>query len=479
MNTRAGKWLRSVGGGIVVIAIVVGVAAAAMPRVQDWLKPQPAENTPSHGPIEPQVALADRPNTLTLPPEIDKKLGIQVVTATRPATGPQIRIDGSTGLDPDWTHWARPRFSGELVYIASVPTLERDAGGKTATRPLSADDFVEEGQLLAVVWSKDLGEKKSELVDALAQLRLDTETLERQEELSKKGVVPIRTLEEARRRVDGDRVAVARVERTLRVWRVSDAELDQIRAEARRLFERRLQPAEENPLRGQPETDWARVEVRAPFSGVVIERNVGPHDIVDTSTVIFKIAKIDRLLVQANAYEESLPALLSLSPERRRWQVRLKADPTAPPVEGAIKHIRHVLDPATQTVFVVGYVDNARGLLRSGQFVTATVTMPAAEGVVAIPTGALVEDGWQSTVFVQLDPARPEYTMLRVQVAQRFQDHVLVRSRLGPEVQRLSDQDEKLGLLPLSPLPEGTRVVASGSVVLKAELAEQMAKAKK
>jgi cobalt-zinc-cadmium efflux system membrane fusion protein len=255
--------------------------------------------------------------------------------------------------------------------------------------------------------------------------------------------------------------------------------MKQIRDEAQRLFERRSLLADARPAPDQPENDWARVELRAPFSGIVVERNVAPHDIVDTSTVIFKIAKMDRLLIQANAYEESLPALLSLTPERRRWQVRLKADPAAQPMEGAIKHIRHVLDPATQTVFVVGYVDNAKALLRSGQFVTATVTLPPPEGVVSIPTTALVEDGWQSTVFVQLDAAKLEYTMLRVQVTQRFQDHVLVRGQLTPEAQRLSPQDEKLGLLPFSPLPEGTRVVASGSVVLKAELAEQLAKAKK
>jgi cobalt-zinc-cadmium efflux system membrane fusion protein len=479
MSARAGKWLRSIGGGIVVVAIVVGVAAAGMPRVHDWLKPTASSEVSAVRSEGPQAALTNNSSSLLLPPEIQKKLGIQTVTVTRPATGPQIRLDGSTGLDPDWTHWARARFSGELVYIASVPTLERDADGKTKTRPLSADDFVEEGQLLAVVWSKDLGEKKSELIDALSQLRLDTETLERQEELYKKGGVPIRTLEETRRRVEGDRIAVARAERTLRVWRVSDDEMKQIRDEAKRLFERRLLPADARSTLDQPENDWARVELRAPFSGMVLERNVGPHDIVDTSTVIFKIAKMDRLLIQANAYEESLPALLSLAPEKRRWQVRLKADPAAQPMDGSIKHIRHVLDPATQTVFVVGYVDNSKGLLRSGQFVTATVTLPVPEGVVSIPATALVEDGWQSTVFVQLNPPRLEYTMLRVQVTQRFQDHVLVRSELTPEAQRLSPQDEKLGLLPFSPLPEGALVVASGSVELKAELAEQMSKAKK
>ena len=36
---------------------------------------------------------------------------------------------------------------------------------------------VYQGQVLAVIWSRDLGEKKSELVDGLSQLRVDEESL--------------------------------------------------------------------------------------------------------------------------------------------------------------------------------------------------------------------------------------------------------------------------------------------------------------
>ena len=57
--------------------------------------------------------------------------------------------------------------------ILALGTLD----DKPNERPLRHGDKVTVKQLLAVIWSKDLGEKKSELVDALSQLRLDIKYL--------------------------------------------------------------------------------------------------------------------------------------------------------------------------------------------------------------------------------------------------------------------------------------------------------------
>src|SRR5207302_443729 len=76
---------------------------------------------------------------------------------------------------------------------------------------------------------------------------------------------------------------------------------------------------------------WPRVEMRAPFDGVIVEKSVNIHNFVDTSTDLFKIAKLDKLMVYANAYEEDLPALLALKAEQRRWQIHLQNEPNAKP----------------------------------------------------------------------------------------------------------------------------------------------------
>src|SRR5262249_36187269 len=163
--------------------------------------------------------------------------------------------------------------------------------------------------------------------------------------------------------------------------------------------------------------------VRAPLAGVIVEKNLNLGDIVDTSQDLFRIADVSHLAVWVHAYEENLPALLALPPQDRTWEVRLKAEPNAPAIKGTIEEIGYVLAPNQHTALVMGHVENRQpgwptngggeGPLRAGQFVTATVSLPPPSGVVAVPATALVEDGNESIVFVQEDPARHEYTLRR------------------------------------------------------------------
>ena len=216
-----------------------------------------------------------------------------------------LELSGTLMLDSDRLSHVRARFAGEIV----------DWGDGDAKSPLDFGQRVRKGQLLAVIWSRDLGEKKSELVDGLSQLRVDQESLTRINKVAGDGAVPDRVIRDAERKVEADRIAVARAERTLQSWRISEEEIDAVRAEADRLSHDAKQNREELPRQ------WARVEVRAPWDGAIIEKNVALGDLVDTSTDLFKIADLSRLRVMAHAYEEDLPALDAMKDGRRAWSV--------------------------------------------------------------------------------------------------------------------------------------------------------------
>src|SRR5262249_46004660 len=158
-------------------------------------------------------------------------------------------------------------------------------------------------------------------------------------------------------------VAVARAEATLRTWRVSEAEMDAVAAEAARLGKQDGRP-DPNTVRR-----WARVELRAPIAGTILEKNIAVGDIVDTSTDLFKIADLTRLCVWAHAYEDDLPGLLAL-PKPIRWTVRLKADPQGAAVTGVIDKIGDLIDPNQHTALVLGRVENFDERMRAGQFIT-------------------------------------------------------------------------------------------------------------
>ena len=92
-------------------------------------------------------------------------------------------MPGSTALDPARLIRVRVRFApAEVVEIGKIDDPHASPGNvPPLRRDLQAGDPVKKGDLLAVLFSVDLGNKKNDLFDALSQLRLDEEVLKRAE----------------------------------------------------------------------------------------------------------------------------------------------------------------------------------------------------------------------------------------------------------------------------------------------------------
>jgi cobalt-zinc-cadmium efflux system membrane fusion protein len=88
--------------------------------------------------------------------------------------------------------------------------------------------------------------------------------------------------------------------------------------------------------------------------------------------------------------------------------------------------------------------------------ITATITLPTPVQEHVLPASALVEDGRESIVFVQPNPAKPVYVQRRVVVVRRGHDTVHVYFTVKP----------------------GERVVTAGALDLKAALDDLKAEQK-
>ncbi|MBY0525891.1 MAG: efflux RND transporter periplasmic adaptor subunit [Gemmataceae bacterium] len=429
-------------------ALVIG-AGSILLVVAFLLLPKWSSAPAIAAPISPEPSLqAIRvgPETIRLACDAADALGVRTVEVHAASQPRLLTLSGSLGLDTNRLARVHARFAGEVMEIGA--NLEPNSAGVTVVRPLDFGDRVASGQLLAVVWSKDLGEKKSELAAAIAQLRIHQDNLRQMEKFS--GSLPERSIREAQLAVSTDAIAVDRARRTLRSWQLTDAEIKIIEEEADRIRLRKFGGDAE------PERDWARVEVRAPFAGTILERNIAPRDIVDTSVDLFKIADLGELRVWANAYEEDLPTLQSL-PTPIRWAIQLKSDPKLTSLPGFVERIGGVVDPTDHTARVMGRVANGAGNMRAGQFITATVAVPPAPDEVEIPIGALVENGRESIIFIQADPAKPEFTRRPVSVARRQQDRAFIHAKPSP-------------LRENAVLRPGERVVCVGALELHAAL---------
>jgi cobalt-zinc-cadmium efflux system membrane fusion protein len=477
--------LRFIALGLLVLVVAgTGVVVAAVPAVRatvtGWLA-SAARATPekkASGEAAELFRDAQGHQGLRLSKEAVASLGVAPAVVTkaekpRPLP-PQI---GTLNYDNDRLFTIRSRFPGELAEVRMVLDTEGSVS-PTRLRPMRFGDKVKQGDLLAVVWSQQLGQAKAALVDAICALRLSQDTLDRHSKLFQEGAASVATLKADERQVQGDSNTKLTAERSLKMWKMTDEEIKAIVDEANVIADQKKTRSADK------EKNWARVEIRVPkFSDnpsaqlVVVEKNTNLNDMVDpiNSPPLFKLADTSRLQIWVHPPEEYLPLirerLQKMGAEPLQWHIRLQSDPPDVPAQVLpIVQIAPSLEPNQHSPMVLGYLDNPGGKYLIGQFVTATIYMPPDRDTVEMPTDALNEVEGQALVFVQPDPAKHEFTLRRVTVVRRFKDVTFVRSKLTEVDLQANAEQVARGRRPLEPLVPGERVLTRGVVELTAAL---------
>jgi cobalt-zinc-cadmium efflux system membrane fusion protein len=477
------KFSKTAGLVVVSVVVLIGLAMALGLRAP-WLR---ASDEKVEAPQPKAAGLAaelrqvelvpNMPHTLELPSEVRETLGIRkrgvdvIHIVDRPKNRRELVLPGSSGIDPTRLYRVRARFapspsSAKCTYIEKVPDEDRGQSPFTPPdREIRSGDRVKKGQVLAVFESVDVGSKKNDLIDAMVQLKLDEDLLDRGEKTASSGGLSEFYLLNLRRAVEGDRNAVARARNTLSTWDIPERDIEKVEDEAKKIIERQ---GKRDPNKAK---EWARVELRAPDDGIVIERNLALNEIVvDNTTNLFQIAKVDRLSVYAYCPEDDLPALLALPTAERTWTVQTVG---RPPASGVISDISYLIDPNQHTAVVKGYMNNPEEVVRAGQFVSATIQLPLPTDVVEIPAEAVAEDGQQAVVFVQTNSEKHYYTMRRVHLEARFDKKVWVRSKPFAKGEQRTSQEEELGVLPKEPLVPGDRILPTAVGELKVALLDR------
>jgi cobalt-zinc-cadmium efflux system membrane fusion protein len=468
---------------IVLVAVLVTCGAVGLQK----LAAEREENadSPETKPGLGVELVKGEPHTLSVPEDVRTALGIrkdnvdQIVTAVRPTRTRPLLMPGTTMLDPTRLIPIRALFapSPSSAQCIEIGTIEEDrlkTGSTTShRRELRSGDKVTKGNLLAVFYSVDVGNKKNDLIDAIYQLKLDNQILERWE--SKQAVVPDVMLWQQKKAVEGDINTLNRAISTLRTWGIPEEDIQAVRDEAESVkpddAQKRLKQRDKANF-----DRWARIEIKAPDDGIIVERNITAHTVVSDNTQnLFQIAKLDkdgggpRLFVVANCQEDDLPSLQALPERARRWTITTVG---SAPLDGYIDDISYIIDPNDHTAKVKGHIDNEEGRLLAGKMISALVRLPPPPDVVEVPPSAVGDDGQQSIVFVETDAKKQYYTMRRVELVRRFEKAVFVRSKPFAKEEELTAEEREFGMLPKQPLLPGDRILSTGVGELKSALQE-------
>jgi len=159
----------------------------------------------------------------------------------------------------------------------------------------------------------------------------------------------------------------------LAVWDIDEAEIDQL--------ERAGQAT-------------GIVTIRAPTNGVLVEKAAVKGMRVEAGQMLFRVADLARVWVEADVYERDLAAMRIGSAAT----VRMDAYP-GEVFRGRATYIYPALNEATRTARVRFELQNQGGRLRPGMFATISMRGTSVEAR-TVPASAIVDSGREQVVFV-------------------------------------------------------------------------------
>ena len=288
-------------------------------------------------------------------------------------------------------------------------------------------DRVKEGDRLLLLDSAAFGEAQLDYRKARTTLTVTEKALERATALLDRGAIGAG--EQQRRDADHEnaRADLHEAEEKLHLLGMTEREIQRLAAKT------------------LPHAEVARVSLRAPFTGEVIERNATIGEVIDPNKMLFTVADLSTVWVRADFPEQQAGRLKT----GLAIELRVLAYPDTM-FHGAITYVGAVIDPTTRTVTARADVSNPDGRLRPEMFAEVTLVTDE-QSVLSVPRTAVQQVGSRTVAFVVRGPRR--FESREVTLGQASSEYIQV----------------------VAGLATGEEVVTQGSYALKSELLrEQM-----
>jgi len=358
----------------------------------------------SHGAEEPH---GGEERKVRLSPELAERFGIVLETAGPGEIHVVRELPGEVRVNGDRLAHVSPRVGGIAREVL-----------------VSLGDRVRQGQLLAVLESRELADARAALLAARARHELAREVFEREDRLRARGVNAEQDWLAARAALSEARVALDSARQKLIALGIPADEIDSFTGADLPSF-----------------TTWRLV---APIGGEVIDRHVTRGETVAALQPVFTIADLSTVWIDLSVYPRDLADVAPGAPVEilaRDGQLRARA---------TIDFVLPMLGEETRTALARVVLPNPDRSWRPGMFVSGRVTVRTREVPVAVPPGAMVRlpDG-DEALFVHAGDGA--YELREIEAGLRDGERVEVVSGLGA----------------------GERYVARGGFSLLAELSKE------
>jgi cobalt-zinc-cadmium efflux system membrane fusion protein len=260
---------------------------------------------------------------------------------------------------------------------------------------------VERGQVLAELSSPKIAESKAELLKAVAEEKVSSETLSRKRELFDKELSSAQDLYDAEARHTTARASLRAAEQMLLDLGFDRQTLDQIVTD---------QEAK------------SVLPLVAPFAGTVIARDAVLGDVVTMGDQMFSVADLSTLWLSLAVSERDVVSL------RVGQRVEISSRALEREIAGEITWISNQLNETTRMAEVRAEVANPEGALRAGMFVDARIIVGESSASLLVPRDTVHRFGGKTFVFVRL--AGDLYELRRVETITASGDFTAITAGL-------------------------------------------------
>lgn len=228
-------------------------------------------------------------------------------------------------------------------------------------------DYVQKGQVLAVIHSAEIADYEKQLAQAQSDRNVADKNLKVAQDLFESRLNTDKDVVNAKGEVQKSNAEINRLNDLFKIYRKGKG---------------------------------ATYLVTAPISGYVIEKNINNNMEIrtDNSTNIFTISELDDVWVMANVFETDIARIK----EGYEADVVTVSYPDQP-FRGKIDKIYNFLDPATKTMQVRISIDNKNMLLKPEMFATVYVKYQDNDQKIAVPSAAVIFDSSKNYVLVFKD----------------------------------------------------------------------------
>jgi cobalt-zinc-cadmium efflux system membrane fusion protein len=367
--------------------------------------------------------------------DLEEKLAIglqlaKVEAQTRPI---KLELTGRTAYDPDTLTKIRPRFD------TLVERVHASLGKK-----------VKKGDPLVDLYSTELAKAKSDLQIKFVQWQHDMRLFDLRKKLVETGAISQQLWVDTQNDEKKSRLDYLLAVDTLKVYKVPPEDIESLMIP--------LKDSTANPKQFGDIEEKAKMTLRAPADGIVIEREVVPQNFYTDSDVLMVIAPLDHLWVLLNVYE------LDQAKVRVGQTMEIQFPFLDQKIKGTVQYVANEVSKETRAIRIRATIPNPDTRLKSDMVLKAVLDIPPVPGQTIIPRLAMVSTNGSEYAFVRKprdsrakmsDPDK--FERRRIVVAQENVDQVVVSRGLKPDEEVVSN-----GSLIIAQLFEDQHMVETG-----------------